>query len=113
MAADRYGQPGQPAPNGRNRLGPGFRLELPIPRGALAIELSQLLLQLGLNSFRQTQRRPAPIPAGGSQIPERPLLAQQAPLAEFVISSSNQRPEADGTRATDQRIPVGVERTKR
>ena len=84
MAADRYGQPWQPAPNGRNSPAPGFRLELPIPRGALAIELSQLLLQLSRNCFGQGQGWTAPIPASTREIPERPLLTQQAPSADLT-----------------------------
>jgi hypothetical protein len=41
-----------------------------IAAGGMVTELNQLLLQLGLNSFRQTQRRPAPIPADSCQIPD-------------------------------------------
>ncbi len=84
MAADRYGQPGQPAPNGRNSPRPGFRLELPIPRGALAIELSQRPLQLRSESFRQTYGWPAPIPTGSREIPEHPLPAQETPIADLA-----------------------------
>ena len=76
MAAYCFCQMGRPASNGRHSPVPEFRPELPTPRGALVIDLSQLLLQLGLNSLRQTQGRPAPIPAGGGEIPEGPLLAQ-------------------------------------
>jgi len=84
MAADRYGQPGRSAPNGRNSLGPGFRLELPAPRGALAIKLNERLLQLDRNCFGQGQWGPASIPAGNREIPERPLPAQQALSAELA-----------------------------
>lgn len=84
MAADRYGQPGQPAPNGRNSPGPGFRPELPASRGALAIKLNERLLQLDRNCFGQGQWGPASIPAGNREIPERPLLAKQTALADLA-----------------------------
>ena len=103
MAADRYGQPGQPALIVSNSPWPGFTLELPIPRGALAIELSQMLLQLGLNSFRQAQGWPAPIPAGGREIPEGSLLAQQTALAE--LADLNLQP-APGTRRHQGHTPT-------
>jgi len=84
MAADRFCQMGRPAPNGRHSQGPGLRPELPTPRGGLVMELSQRLLQLERKCLRQTQGRPAPIPAGGREIPEVPLLTQQAPSAELA-----------------------------
>jgi hypothetical protein len=84
MAADRYGQPGQPAPNGRNSPGPGFISELPAPRGALAIKLNERLLQLDRNCFGQGQGWTAPIPTSSGEIPERTLLAQQSPSADLA-----------------------------
>jgi hypothetical protein len=48
------------------------------------MELSQRLLQLERKCLRQTQGRPAPIPAGKREIPERPLPAQQALSADLA-----------------------------
>ena len=72
------------------------------------IELNQLLLQLGINSFRQPQGRPAPIPAGSWPTPESPLLAQQAAWADLADLNLQPTPGTERHQATCQRIPLGV-----